>query len=109
MTGYLFAEPTVAPEATIEERFLAFHHANPQVYSELVSQARILKTRFGVNFASIKLLYERLRWLHFIATRGEEEFKLNNDFTALYARLIMDQETDLQGFFRTRKRAGEDE
>ena len=108
MTGYLFAEPTVAPEATIEERFLAFHHANPQVYSELVDEARILKYK-GCKRASIKLLYERLRWLHFIATQGEEEFKLNNDFTALYARLIMDQETDLQAYFRTRKRAGEDE
>ena len=108
MTGYLFAEPTVAPEATIEDRFLAFHHANPQVYSELVSQARLLKSS-GCRCASIALLYERLRWLHFIATQGEEEFKLNNDFRALYARLIMDQETDLHGIFKTRKRAGEDE
>ena len=108
MTGFLFAEPTVAPEATIEDRFIAFHHANPQVYSELVSQARLLKGS-GCGCASIALLYERLRWLHFIATKGKEEFKLNNDFRALYARLIMDQETDLKGFFRTRKRAGEDE
>ena len=108
MTGYLFTEPPVGHVVTIEDRFLAFHHTNPQVYSELVSQARILKSS-GCRCASIALLYERLRWLHFIATKGEEEFKLNNDFRALYARLIMDQETDLDGFFKTRKRAGEDE
>ena len=30
-------------------------------------------------------------------------FKLNNNFTAHYARLLMAQEPDLEGFFETRE------
>ena len=30
------------------------------------------------------------------------EFKLNNDFTSRYARLIMQQEPDLEDFFEVR-------
>ena len=94
------------PSPTIEERFLEFHHGNPQVYSELVAQARLLKER-GVKQIGIGLLYERLRWLQTIATAGADKFKLNNDFRALYSRLIMGQESDMKDFFKVRERTEE--
>tara|TARA_R100001163_G_C5033126_1_gene172845 strand:+ start:216 stop:575 length:360 start_codon:yes stop_codon:yes gene_type:complete len=94
------------PSPTIEERFLEFHHANPHVYSELLTQARHLKQR-GVKQIGIGLLYERLRWLQAIATAGNGKFKLNNDFRALYSRLIMEQESDMKDFFKVRERTEE--
>ena len=70
---------------------------------ELVAQARLLKER-GVKQIGIGLLYERLRWLQTVATAGDGMFKLNNDFRALYSRLMMSQETDLSDFFKVRER-----
>jgi hypothetical protein len=37
-----------------------------------------------------------------LSTRGDE-FKLNNDYRAPYARLIMRREPDLDGLFETRR------
>ena len=52
------------------------------------------------------MLFEVLRWDHLMRTNAQD-FKLNNNYTAYYARLIMETETDLRGIFQTRElRAG---
>jgi len=86
---------------TLRERFEQFHADNPQVYDglrELALRAR----RRGHERYGIKGLFEILRWQHAMETT-DEEFKLNNDFTAFYARLLMDREFELDGFFETRE------
>ena len=90
------------PRRSLHDRFIAFHHHNPEVYQEIVKIARVMKGR-GIYKMGIALIYERLRWLHFIDTRGSEGFKLSNDFRSEYARLIMQQEKDLAGFFEVRE------
>lgn len=96
------ARPPVVKGATIAERFRAFHEINPHVYLALVSLAREVK-RQGITRASMKMLFETLRIKFWLKTRGEH-WKLNNDYTALYARLVMRQEPDLADFFETRER-----
>ncbi len=86
------------PDATITERFDA---ANPHVYQALRDMAMWLKDQ-GKQ-AGIKLLFEQLRWLALIQTDGEA-YKLNNIYTALYARALMEQEPRLDGFFEIRER-----
>jgi hypothetical protein len=107
--GYLFPElvPIVKPEGppppTLEERFAAFHSANPQVYSALVALAREL-VQAGVTHCGIGQLTERLRWEAAIRTRGDE-YRINNSFRALYARLLVERERWLpEGFFELRRR-----
>ncbi len=85
---------------SIREKFERFHEANPGVYNTLVKEALNLRER-GFKRFSISLLYERVRWLYLIETRGEG-FKLNNNYRSEYARLIMKQVPELKGFFRTR-------
>jgi hypothetical protein len=48
-------------------------------------------------------LAETLRDKFACTTRGDR-WKLNNNYTAHYARLVMNQEPDLAGFFETRQR-----
>lgn len=87
-----------------EDKFSKFHHANPWIYNTLVSLARQLREKGRTRYG-IKALIEVTRWHFFtqISTDGnDQDFKINNDFTALYARLIMRQEPDLKGFFETR-------
>lgn len=86
---------------SIAERFARFHEENPQVYAWLRHQALLLKRR-GHSRYSIKTLLEVLRWRSDIKTSGDT-FKINNDFTAHYARLLMQREPELQGFFELRR------
>jgi hypothetical protein len=88
---------------TIQDRFDKFHAAHPDVYSKLCEYARAVVAA-GYNNIGIALLYERLRWYYQIERPdGIEAYKLSNDFRSRYARLIMSQEADLQGFFKTRE------
>lgn len=86
---------------TIDARFEAFHRENPIVYRTLVRLAREA-LRHGKKRIGMKSLWERMRWHIWLETRGDE-FRLNNDFTSRYARLIEQQESDLAGIFETRR------
>ena len=50
----------------------------------------------------MKMLFEVVRWNRLLRT-GDRGFKLNNNFTAYYARLLMEREPELRGMFETRK------
>jgi hypothetical protein len=97
-------EIPLAENEPVADRFRRFHEANPHVYRELVRLARALKVR-GFGHAGMKSLFEQLRWQWAWRTKGQERYKLNNNYTAHYARLIMKREPDLEGFFRTRERS----
>jgi hypothetical protein len=84
----------------VTRKFWEFHNHNPDVYHRLRDMARQLK-RAGHQHYGIRGLFEVLRWEHAIKTFGSE-FKLNNNYTALYARALMLWEDDLWGFFRLR-------
>ena len=96
------------PEPTNADRFLAFHGANPHVLAAIVSTALDMIDCRGMTRGSAKRIVEDLRWSPEFRTdtRGGE-FKINNTFAAFYARLAMDTESRLAGFFETRERAGE--
>jgi hypothetical protein len=87
---------------TLEERFERFHRTNPHVYRALVFEARRAR-RGGATSGSLRDLFGLLRWQSGFWTKGEP-WRLNNSFTAFYARLIEEREADLAGFFETRER-----
>jgi len=89
---------------TWQERFERFHNAHPNVYEELVRLCRIWRSR-GRDLWSITGAYEVLRWeRHLLGLPDQhEEYKLNNNYCAYYARLIMRQEPDLVGIFNLRE------
>jgi hypothetical protein len=85
----------------IHDRFLEFHKANPHIYRGLVDLSRAWK-QSGRDRLGIAMLWERFRWELAMETSGDL-FKLNNDYRSHYARLIMEQEPDLEGIFETRR------
>lgn len=85
----------------ISDRFEEFHRHNPHVYRVLVELARNWVIRTGSRKLAIKTLYERARW-ELVMSTSDVDFKLNNSYTAYYARLIMGQEPDLRGIFSLR-------
>jgi hypothetical protein len=100
------SEPDYTPGQTISQRFEVFHECNPQVYQALRQMALGMRKR-GRKHYGMKGLFEKLRFDHAMQTVGDESFKLNNNYTALYARLLMESEPQLAGFFETRQRRGE--
>lgn len=91
----------------ITDKFVEFHRENPHVYRVLVSLAREWVARSGSHKLAIKTLYERARW-EIAMTTSANDFRLNNNFTAFYARLIMQQEPDLAGLFDLRTSEADD-
>lgn len=101
MTDQLPGQTALAFNDTPAERFEAFHAANPRVYHVLLRLAREWTTRTGLHKLGIKTLYERARWEIAIAT-SDPHYKLNNNHTAWYARLLMAENPDLAGMFDLR-------
>lgn len=89
---------------TLLDRFNAFHAENPDVYDLLVRLAREYRS-VGHRKIGVKALYEVARWTHAIET-GDLDFRLNNNYTAFYARLMLEQEPDLSGMFDLRTQRG---
>jgi hypothetical protein len=89
----------------IELAFRDFHTNNPHVYTRLVYMARKWKRTQGSKLG-MQMLFETIRWEDGINTIDTERpnYKLNNNYAALYARLIMEQEPDLNGLFHIRER-----
>ena len=84
----------------IEKKFLEFNRKNPDVYWMLVNLAMELK-KSGHNKYGMKGLFEVLRWQKTVQTKGSE-FKINNNYAPIYARVIMYNVPPLAGFFNIR-------
>ena len=98
-----FVDPVVDREASIEEKFEAFHAANPWVYTELLRMTRELVGR-GHRRVGMKMLFENLRysWMIRNVAGSDREWRLNNNYTAHYARLVMRLHPEFDGVFETR-------
>lgn len=97
------AQTSFNHQETIQRRFEEFHRLNPRVYELLARFAKQLRER-GYRHAGIKFLVERVRWEIMMTTADPaSEFKINNNYTSRYARLLMLNEPSLRGFFELRR------
>ena len=89
----------------IYERFEAFHARHPEVYAGLLRLCREWRAA-GRTAWSIKGAFEVLRWRRHIAGLKDEHetWRLNNNYTALYARKLIELNPELQGLFELRER-----
>lgn len=94
---------------TIKERFIAFHKANPDVY-RLFDRFALEAINSGMKKVGSKFVFERIRWETSVNTTGagwstatKKPLKLNNNFTAWYARLFMMAHPEHAGTFETRE------
>ena len=89
---------------TIQERFADFHNNHHEVYRRLVALSFQAKAS-GQDRWAIGNLWEILRWEHEIVGLPDvdEDFKLNDHYRSRYARLIMEYNPELDGFFETRQ------
>jgi len=85
----------------LDRAFDQYHAANPLVY-ELFRKFALMAKAAGHSHYSARAIYHRMRWHVDIETRGDE-FKLNNNYSSRYARLLIREHPEFDGFFETRK------
>jgi hypothetical protein len=89
-----------APEPTPAERFAAFDAANPEVW-RLFERFALAAVHAGRERIGAKLIVERIRWHVSIETTGDD-FKINNNYTAYYARRFQAAHPEHANLFQTR-------
>lgn len=80
--------------------FQQYDSDNPQIWREFVKFSKEAK-RKGFDHYSAKGIFEIIRW--HTTTSGNDQFKLNNNYHADYARKMMREYPEFDGFFRTRE------
>ncbi|MCH7902286.1 hypothetical protein IIC68_00880 [archaeon] len=80
-------------------KFKAYHKAHPGVYKEFKACANRMKGVKGKY--SAWTIVNVIRWNYDL--KADEPFKINNDFIALYARLLIYHDPSFDGFFELRK------
>lgn len=86
----------------LTDQVKAFHAEHPQVWRLFRQFTQELIDR-GFTHYSAKGVFERIRWETAEADTGKSEFKLNNNYSAFYARAFMRLHPEHDGFFRTRQ------
>jgi len=91
-------------EDETEAHFVQYFHDNPQIWDGFRKFAHEARDS-GKDAASAWLIINRLRWEYFIETSDENspEFKIANEYIAMYARLYMEL-GHCPHFFRTKPR-----
>lgn len=87
---------------TIETAFLDFHQKNPDVYKEF-SKLAFEAIKAGKRKLSSKMIINVIRWNISLKTKTNDGFKINDAFTAYYARLFMQKNPTWYGIFNTRR------
>jgi hypothetical protein len=82
-------------------KFKAYHEANPQIYEAFKAYTFKAIAKQYKRF-SAEFILNVIRWE--TAITGKEQFKINNNYKALYARLFMRDFPQYEGYFETRKR-----
>lgn len=86
---------------TIQERFERFHAGHPDVYS-LFKRFAFELLRTGHRRYGAKSIMERIRWHVATSSGASEDFKLNNIYTSRYARMLIEEHPEFEGFFELR-------
>ena len=85
----------------IERAFLEFHTKHPEVYKAIVEFAKEYQ-RSGIH-VGIGHIWELCRYQLWLQGPKKGAYKMNNNHRSRYARLIMQQEPTLKGYFDTRR------
>ena len=85
----------------LKRKWWNWHKENPHVY-RLFEEFTFRAIKKGHKRLSAWLVVNRIRWETSIETTGDD-FKISNDYIALYARYFMHKHPRYEGFFKTKK------
>lgn len=89
-------------KANITEQFEKFDSQHPEIYDEFVRRVDQLWNR-GIRKYSSDSLLHIIRFHTVLDGRDTEQYKINNNYSAFYARKYIKQFPHREGFFATRQ------
>ncbi len=87
---------------TLDEKFFQYHNDNPHVLKLFLNYARQVKD-VGFQHYGFHTIMHRVRWHLNVETKDSEGYKMNNNYSSRYARLLVKENPEFEGFFRNRK------
>ena len=91
-----------ATQTELEARFNTFLDVHPEAWTEFCRRVRQLQER-GITHYSAKAIVEIIRFHSMVDGRDAEPWKMNNSYTAYFARKWQQENPDQAGFFETRE------
>ena len=86
----------------LDTAFATYHDANPHVFKLFRKYALEARSR-GFRYYGAKAIMELVRWEISTTTKDVDGFKINNNYTSRYARLLEQVDPSFVGFFRKRE------
>lgn len=105
LLSYRPPESAVANDS-IYKSALDFIDKNPLAW-EMFEKFTFQMIRSGRRRCSSKLIFERIRWQTILTQKEREEFKINNNYSSIFARLFAEKYPKHADFFMTRSRPSE--
>lgn len=84
------------------KNFFKFHKKHPHVWEIFKVKAWQAKEAGKLKYGA-KAIMEAARWEYEITEKFGDEFVINNNYTALYARMMVEKFPDFNGFFEFRE------
>ena len=69
----------------------------------LQSVQQFFQVEAGHDHFAVATIYEVLRWRHFMRTKDDSGWKLNNSYRSRYARMLAENEPRLANVFEMRR------
>ena len=80
--------------------FWAFHSRNLHLFEKFKANATLIRNAGHKQYGAWCIM-QQIRWQHDLVSVGSA-FKINNDFTALYARMLAATDPTFKDFFQFR-------
>lgn len=90
-------------DPALVKRFEKYHQQHPEVWDKFKAYAQEMRATGRKRYSAWAII-NRIRWDHDISYA--EEFKISNDYIALYARVMIHLDPAFAEFFRTRPMKG---
>jgi hypothetical protein len=90
--------------ASHDDKFFEYHEKNPHVFELFVKYAKKVKAS-GYKHYGMHTIMHRVRWHINIDTEDPDGYKMDNNYSSRYARLLAKEYPEFEGFFHTRKLA----
>lgn len=87
-------------------RFTRYHNQHPEVWDSFKRYATEMRATGRKRYSAWAII-NKIRWDHDVVTA--EDFKISNDYIALYARVMIHLEPGFAEFFNTRPMKSERE
>lgn len=96
---YIIAE---GADVNLVSKFLSYHDKHPKIY-EAFKKFSFEAKEAGLEKFSCWFIANRIRWFYQVENREDRVYKITNDYIACYARQLMFDFPELDGFFTTKK------